>query len=82
MPETLQQFGKLVINLYETPDEESGHVVVDMSIEDGKTLKGLVLTSAFLAHTIAQKSNLGYEKALEMITEKTMTYKLVGCTKR
>jgi len=78
MAETLQQFGEMTACVFEAPGGKS-HIEVAFNASKGKELKTLSMIAAFLTSVIGQKSNLGYEKTLESVTEQAMTYKFIGC---
>lgn len=48
---------------------------VDVHIPDGTDFGIVMMAAEFMMHLAAQKSEAGYEKALELLTQGAMTYK-------
>ncbi len=73
----LQPFGDISIKVFDSVELTGrGKVKVFIGeIEEGKEFKMLMMAAEFLTHLVAQKSNAGYEKALDLIRQGAMTYK-------
>ncbi|HUX54507.1 MAG TPA: hypothetical protein VMV56_08850 [Williamwhitmania sp.] len=74
MEDNLKQLGEIHLKVYDSPSDERGEVRIFISGED-KEFKMLMMSAEFLMHLVAQKSNAGYEQALELLRKGAMTYK-------
>lgn len=70
----LRQFGELNIRVFESKKNHRGKVKLFIG-ECEDEFKMLMMSAEFLTHLVAQKSNAGYEKALDLIRKGAMTYK-------
>ena len=77
MEDNLKQFGKMTIKVYDSPtDDKRGKVRIFVGEhEENKEFKMFMMSAEFLMHLVAQKSNAGYEQALELLRKGAMTYK-------
>lgn len=77
MEDNLQQFGELMIKVFEsTTNKSRGKVrLLVGEVEAEKKFKMLMMSAEFLMHLVAQQSNSGYEKALDLLQKGAMTYK-------
>lgn len=69
------KIGEIFCEVFDFDDDKShGRVKVHIC-ETKDEFKILMMTAEFLTHLVAQKSNAGYEKALDLIRKGAMTYK-------
>lgn len=59
----------------EIRDLEGDRGAVDVLIPDGTDFTHVMMAAEFLVNLVAQRSEAGYEKALELIVQGAMTYK-------
>ena len=71
----MRKVGEIFCEIFEFEDDEKhGKVRIKVG-ECEDEFKALMMTAEFLTHLVAQKSNAGYEKALDLIRKGAMTYK-------
>lgn len=72
---SMHKIGEIFCEIVEFDDDEKHGEVRLIIGECEDEFKILMMTAEFLTHLVAQKSNAGYEKALDLIRQGAMTYK-------
>ncbi len=71
----MYKIGEIKCEVFQYEDEKKHGKVRLHIIECDDEFKVLMMTAEFLTHLVAQQSDAGYEKALDLIRQGAMTYK-------
>lgn len=70
-----EKIGDFKILVFDSPEDDKAKVVIGISDDVDTTFTAWMCACEYFLHKTAQKSNAGYEKALELLCQGAMTYK-------
>jgi len=70
----MNKVGRITCEIFDFEDDKNHGEVRIYTEECNNEFKCLMMCAEFLTHLVAQKSNSGYEKALDLIRKGAMTY--------
>lgn len=70
----MRRIGQICCEVFEFEEENHSKVTVHIGACEDE-FKILMMSAEFLTHLVAQKSNAGYEKALDLVRKGAMTYR-------